>query len=121
MRRADAASSSWRKFTSFDTLSQSFEEDRNANKAMAPPAGDPFWCAGAAGGSNSAFTGDDMTGYTDWFPAAALEPMIEMEADRMQGLLLDPKVLESERGVIAPERRMSVENNNESILNEQEN
>ena len=36
-----------------------------------------------AGGANNAFTGDDMTGYTDWFPVAALEAMIEMEADRM--------------------------------------
>jgi zinc protease len=71
-----------------------------------------------AGGANNAFTSDDMTGYTDWFPAAALEAMIDMEADRMQGLLLDPKVLESERGVIASERRMSVENNNDAILNE---
>ncbi|MBZ5497169.1 MAG: insulinase family protein [Acidobacteriia bacterium] len=71
-----------------------------------------------SGGSNNAFTGDDMTGYTDWFPAAALEPMIEMESDRMQGLLLDPQVLESERGVVASERRMSVENNNDSILSE---
>ncbi len=71
-----------------------------------------------AGGANNAFTGDDMTGYTDWFPAAALEPMIVMEADRMQGLLLDPKVLESERGVVASERRTSVDNNNDSILSE---
>jgi zinc protease len=71
-----------------------------------------------AGGANNAFTGDDMTGYTDWFPTAALESMIEMEADRMQGLLLDPQVLESERGVIASERRMGVENNHDSILYE---
>ena len=71
-----------------------------------------------AGGANNAFTGDDMTGYTDWFPAAALEPMMVMEADRMQGLLLDPQVLESERGVVASERRMSVDNNNASILSE---
>ena len=71
-----------------------------------------------AGGSNNAFTGDDMTGYTDWFPAAALEPMMAMEADRLQGLLFDPKVLESERGVVASERRMSVENNNDAILGE---
>lgn len=71
-----------------------------------------------AGGSNNAFTGDDMTGYTDWFPAAALEAMIDMEADRMQSLLLDPKVLESERGVIASERRVSVENDNDAILSE---
>jgi zinc protease len=71
-----------------------------------------------AGGSNNAFTSDDMTGYTDWFPAAALESMIEMEADRIQGLIFDPQVLESERGVVASERRMSVENNNDAILSE---
>ncbi len=71
-----------------------------------------------AGGSNNAFTGNDMTGYTDWFPVSALELMIEMEADRMQGLIFDPKVFESERGVIASERRMGVENNNDSILYE---
>jgi zinc protease len=71
-----------------------------------------------AGGANNAFTGDDMTGYTDWFPAAALEPMIAMEADRMQGSIFEPKVLESERGVVASERRMSVENNNDAILGE---
>ena len=70
------------------------------------------------GGSNNAFTSDDTTGYTDWFPAAALETMIEMEADRMQGLIFDPQVFESERGVIAAERRMAVENNNDAILSE---
>jgi len=70
------------------------------------------------GGSNNAYTADDMTVYTDWFPAAALEAMIEMEADRMQGLAFVPGVLESERGVVASERRMSVENNNDGILNE---
>jgi zinc protease len=71
-----------------------------------------------AGGANNAFTGDDMTGYTDWFPAAALEPMIEMEADRMQGATFDPQVFESERQVIASERRAGVENNNDGILEE---
>jgi zinc protease len=70
------------------------------------------------GGANNAYTADDMTAYTDWFPAAALEAMIEMEADRMQGLAFVPEVLESERGVVSSERRMSVENNNEGILNE---
>jgi len=71
-----------------------------------------------SGGANNAFTGEDMTGYTDWFPPAALEPMMEMEADRIQGLLFEPQVFESERGVIASERRMGVENNNDSILSE---
>lgn len=71
-----------------------------------------------SGGSNNAFTGLDMTGYTDWFPAAALESMIELEADRMQGLIFDPEVFESERGVLASERRVGVENNNDAILSE---
>jgi zinc protease len=70
-----------------------------------------------AGGANNAFTGNDMTGYTDWFPAPALESMMAMEADRMQDASFDPQVLESERGVVASERRNG-ENSNESILNE---
>jgi zinc protease len=70
------------------------------------------------GGSNNAYTSDDMTVYTDWFPAEALEKILEMEADRMQGLIFDPQVFESERGVVASERRMSVENNNEALLYE---
>ncbi|MGQ9470553.1 MAG: M16 family metallopeptidase [Candidatus Aminicenantales bacterium] len=70
------------------------------------------------GGSNNAYTSDDMTVYTDWFPATALETMLEMEADRMQGLIFDPKVFESERGVVASERRLSVENDNDAILYE---
>jgi zinc protease len=70
------------------------------------------------GGSNNAYTGDDMTAYTDWFPKTALESMIEMEADRIQGMALVPEVFESERGVIASERRNGVENNNDSILYE---
>lgn len=70
------------------------------------------------GGANNAYTSDDMTAYTDWFPKVALEKMMRMEADRMRGLLLDPVVLESERGVIASERRLSVENDNDSLLDE---
>ena len=70
------------------------------------------------GGSNNAYTGDDMTAYTDWFPPAALETMIAMEADRIQGLAFVPEVFESERGVIASERRMGVENDNDAILYE---
>ena len=71
-----------------------------------------------AGGSNNASTGDDRTGYTDWFPAAALEPMLEMEADRMQDATFDPQVFESERQVIASERRMAIDNDNDGILSE---
>src|SRR5512143_1310978 len=70
------------------------------------------------GGSNNAYTSDDMTAYTDWFPPAALETMIAMEADRMQGLAFVPEVFESERGFIASERRLGVDNENDAILNE---
>jgi zinc protease len=71
------------------------------------------------GGSNNAYTSDDLTAYTDWFPAKALDKMMEMEADRMQGSTFDATVLESERGVVASERRLSVENDNEGLLMEQ--
>lgn len=71
------------------------------------------------GGSNNAYTSNDMTVYTDWFPAEALETVLELESDRMQGLIFDPQVFESERGVVASERRMGVENNNDALLYEQ--
>jgi len=70
------------------------------------------------GGRNNAYTGDDMTAYTDWFPPAALEAMIAMEADRIQGLAFVPEVFESERGVIASERRLGVDNDNDGLLAE---
>lgn len=70
------------------------------------------------GGANNAYTSDDLTAYTDWFPAAAMEKMMAIEADRMQGLTFVPEVLESERGVIASERRLSVDNDNASLLDE---
>lgn len=70
------------------------------------------------GGSNNAYTNEDLTAYTDWFPAEILPDMIAMEADRMQGLRFVPEVLESERGVVASERRLSVDNNNEGLLAE---
>ncbi len=73
----------------------------------------------AAGGSNNASTSNDITGYYDWFPSTALPLVFELEADRIQNLSFDPKVVESERGVIASERRSSVDANNAGILREQ--
>jgi zinc protease len=74
-----------------------------------------------AGGSNNAYTTKDDTVYTDWFPSTALELMMDMESDRIRDLSLDPKIVESERGVIASERRNSVENSNFGALSEQLN
>lgn len=73
----------------------------------------------AAGGSNNAYTSRDLTVYQDWFPKSALELIFDLEADRIRDLSFDPKVIESERGVVASERRSSVDANNFGILFEQ--
>lgn len=73
----------------------------------------------AAGGSNNAYTSNDLTVYQDWFPKSALETIFDLEADRIRDLSFDPKVIESERGVVASERRSSVDANNFGILDEQ--
>jgi zinc protease len=70
------------------------------------------------GGSNNAYTSNDVTVYTDWFPTSALELMFDMEADRIRDLAFDPKMIESERGVVYSERRTSVDNNNAGLLDE---
>jgi zinc protease len=71
------------------------------------------------GGANNAYTTEDLTVYQDWFPSPALPLIFDLEADRTAALSFDPKMVESERGVVANERRLSVENNNESLLSEQ--
>lgn len=73
----------------------------------------------AAGGSNNAYTDYDVTVYQDWFPSSALELIFDLEADRIRDLAFDPKIIESERGVVASERRTSVESNNFGLLDEQ--
>src|SRR3954465_14185305 len=73
----------------------------------------------AAGGSNNASTSNDLTIYQDWFPRSALETIFDLEADRIQNLSFDEKMVASERGVVASERRTSVDANNFGILGEQ--
>jgi zinc protease len=72
-----------------------------------------------AGGNNNAYTSNDVTVYTDWFPDTALELMFDMEADRMRNLAFDPKIVDSERGVVYSERRTSIDNSNPGLLYEQ--
>lgn len=72
-----------------------------------------------AGGSNNAYTTNDATVYTDWFPSTALELMFDMESDRMHDLAFNQKIVESERGVVYSERRTSVDNNPPRALIEQ--
>ena len=70
------------------------------------------------GGSNNSYTSNDVTVYTDWFPSSALELMFDMESDRIRDLAFDPKMIESERGVVYSERRSSVDNSNSGMLSE---
>jgi zinc protease len=73
----------------------------------------------AAGGSNNATTSEDATIYMDWFPSSALETIFELEGDRLANLAFDPKIIESERGVVYSERRSGVDNDNTGALLEQ--
>ncbi|NMO16878.1 insulinase family protein [Pyxidicoccus fallax] len=73
----------------------------------------------ANGGANNAFTSEDVTVYMEWFPRSALELIFDLEADRLQHLAFDPKVIESERGVVYSERRSAVDNYNAGALMEQ--
>ncbi|MCT8861438.1 insulinase family protein [Shewanella xiamenensis] len=70
----------------------------------------------AAGGANNAYTTEDMTVYTDWFPANALETMFDLEADRIANLDINPEMVESERGVVQSERSTGLENSNWNTL-----
>ena len=64
-----------------------------------------------SGGRNNAYTTEDDTVYTDWFPNSALELMMDMEADRIRDLAFDPDMVKSERGVVYSERRNSDDDN----------
>src|SRR5215211_4197186 len=73
----------------------------------------------AAGGANNAYTDQDVTVYQDWFPPTAMQLIFDLEGDRIKNLAFVPKIVESERGVVASERRTSVEANNASLVDEQ--
>ena len=73
----------------------------------------------ANGGANNAYTTEDMTVYTNWFPTTATETIFELEADRIKNLRLEPKVVESERGVVLSERSTGLENSNWRLMYEE--
>lgn len=73
----------------------------------------------AAGGSNNAYTSNDLTVYQDWFPRSALKTIFEIEAQRLEYLEFDPDMIESERNVTYSERRRGIDNDNFGRLYEQ--
>jgi len=89
----------------------------NGTKSRAPGEFDRVM--EASGGSNNAYTSSDVTVYQNWFPSSATQLIFDLEADRMRQLDFDPKVVESERGVVYSERRSSVDNDNFGTLLEQ--
>jgi zinc protease len=73
----------------------------------------------ANGGSNNAYTTRDVTVYQDWFPHSELPLIFDIEADRIRDLSFDPQKVQSEREVVASERRLTIDNSDSGILDEQ--
>ncbi len=68
------------------------------------------------GGNDNAFTSQDYTGYFENIAADRVELALELEADRLRGLLLDDKEFQLEREVVKEERRMRTEDDPQSFL-----
>ena len=71
------------------------------------------------GGQDNAFTSQDVTSYYVDIAADKIDLVIDLEADRMQNLLLDPKEINSEREVVIEERRTRTEDDPGGFLGEE--
>lgn len=63
------------------------------------------------GGEDNAFTTDDYTAYYQVYTADKLALALELEADRMQNLVLKPEDFSKEIQVVMEERRMRTDDN----------
>lgn len=68
------------------------------------------------GGMDNAFTSQDFTAYFENLAANRVELALELEADRMQGLLFDVNELKTEREVVKEERRLRTEDDPQGAL-----
>jgi len=71
------------------------------------------------GGNDNAFTSRDYTAYFENFASDRIEISLDLESDRMQNLLIDPKEFLSERDVVKEERRMRTEDDPVNTMIEQ--
>ena len=71
------------------------------------------------GGQDNAFTSYDYTGYFQKVAADRLGLMMELEAERMQDLILTDEVVDTEREVILEERNQRTDNDPGALLAEQ--
>ena len=83
------------------------------------PAGYFSGLVAGAGGQENAFTSSDYTGYYQKVPREDLAKMMELEADRMTGLVLTDEVVLPERDVVLEEQNSRVANSPRSRLSEQ--
>ncbi|HRF05737.1 insulinase family protein [Accumulibacter sp.] len=72
-----------------------------------------------AGGRDNAFTSHDYTAYFQQVPEHKLGEMMQLEADRMRHLSLDPAEFAQELRVVMEERRLRTEDQPQSLLFEQ--
>jgi len=71
------------------------------------------------GGTDNAHTTKDYTMYHQTLSSDRIGLSIELEADRMRNLLLDPKEVMNERNVVMEERRMRYEDDPQNSLYEE--
>jgi len=72
-----------------------------------------------AGGTDNAFTSKDYTGYFELLASDRISLPIELEADRMQNLILTKESVLSERDVVMEERRMRYEDDPQNFVMEE--
>jgi zinc protease len=71
------------------------------------------------GGEDNAFTSRDFTAYVTELSSAEVQVAIDLEADRMQHLLLREQDFQTERLVVMEERRLRTDDNPQAALLEQ--
>lgn len=70
------------------------------------------------GGEDNAFTTDDYTAYYQVYTADKLPLALELEADRMHGLVLKPEDFAQEIRVVMEERRLRTDDNPQALAME---
>ncbi|MGF1500731.1 MAG: M16 family metallopeptidase [Paracoccaceae bacterium] len=71
------------------------------------------------GGQDNAFTSYDYTAYFQRIAADRLDIVMEMEADRMRDLVLNDRIVATERDVILEERAQRTDNSPQALFSEQ--
>ncbi len=71
------------------------------------------------GGDDNAFTSTDFTAYFENMSADRVGIPVELESDRMHGLLLREEDFKTERPVVMEERRMRTEDKPKAVMGEQ--